>query len=74
MTYDPAMCLTLKVNAKRQATALYVILAADGTPLDAQEHAPETLPRWITSSVQFPVMESVKHLRRWRNDYPALRS
>ena len=73
MTYDPALCLTLSLRLPNKR--LYVILAADGTVLDTQEHTRETLPRWITELVQLPEIDTLPSIYRyWKRERAAVRN
>jgi len=69
--FEPALCLTLRVIHVTD-TALHVIMAADGTVLDATEETAETLPRWIAGLVQLPTVEVTPGVyRHWKRDYAA---
>jgi hypothetical protein len=72
MTYEPAMYLRLRVASFSRA--LYVIMAADGTVLDAMEETLTTLPRWVAELVQLPTVDVTPAVyRQSQRDYAALR-
>ena len=73
MTHEPAMCLRLRSQGHGQA--LYVIMSADGTVLDAMEETLTTLPRWVAHLVQLPTVDTTLAVyRQWQRNYAALRS
>ena len=61
--YEPTICLQLRRGHKR----LYVILAADGVVLDAQEYPDGIVPRWVTELAQIPVVDvTAGTYQNWR--------
>ena len=70
-TYEPALCMRLR--AVRTDLRLYVILAADGTPLDAMAvQSMDTVPLWVTGLVQLPEVDvTPSTYREWKRHYTA---
>ena len=69
-TYAPAMVQELNVYGVKE-TRLYVVLAADGTPLTAIEDTPDTVPLWVRGLVRLPSVETRPTVyRQFKRDYP----
>lgn len=73
-TYEPALCMRLRVI--HTDLRLYVILAADGTPLDTMEvKSMDTVPLWVTGLVQLPEVDvTPSAYRKWKRDYAAVKA
>jgi hypothetical protein len=72
-TYEPALCMRLRASHAGKAR-LYVVLAADGTPLDAMEDTLHSVPVWVMHLVLLPEVDVTPAVyRRWQRDYAAVR-
>jgi len=72
-TYEPALCLRLQ--AKHAAPKrLHVIMAADGTVLDAMEETADTLPLWVTGLVQLPAVDVTRQVYGLWHAFAAIRA
>ena len=71
--YEPALCMRLRAHHAEPAR-LYVILAADGTPLDVMEDTLHTVPVWVMHLVLLPEVHVTPTVyRRYQRDYAAIR-